>query len=61
MNSFLQLLYSIPLFRYLTLSAEENAVNPVELEGKVLNDNLFYQLQKLFAYLEKSERHEYNP
>jgi len=57
MISMLQQFYMIPQFRYLLLQAEDN--KPVELKeykGRQVDDNLLHQLQKMFGFLEKTER-----
>ena len=58
MNSVLQQFFMIPLFRYGILSIPI----PQELqEDKEDNDNLLFQLIRMFYYLNYSDRGEYNP
>jgi ubiquitin carboxyl-terminal hydrolase 34 len=62
-NSMLQQFYMTPAFRYLILAAEDaQEANIVEdKDGRKVDDNNFHQLQKMFAYLDKSERRDYHP
>jgi ubiquitin carboxyl-terminal hydrolase 34 len=64
MNAMLQQFYMTPTFRYGLLMADDGeAENIVPVEDKKIDvdDNLFHQLQKMFAFLDKSERRDYNP
>lgn len=64
MSSMLQQFYMIPQFRYSILAADnKKPTNFAVLEktGETINDNLLYQLQSLFAYLEITDRNSYNP
>lgn len=67
MNSMLQQFYMIPQFRYSILDAEDFILpaltkytdkNKNEIE---VDDNILHQLQRLFGYLEITDRHAYNP
>ena len=58
MNSVLQQFFMIPLFRYAILSLPI----PSELkEDKEDNDNLLFQLIRMFYYLNYSNKSDYNP
>ena len=64
MNAMLQQFYLTPTFRYgLLLADDYQSENMVTIEDKRIevDDNLFHQLQKLFAFLDRSERRDYNP
>ncbi len=61
MNSMLQQFFCIPSFRYSLLQVNDNKT-PQYLEGKLdVDDNVLHQLQKMFTFLELSERQDYNP
>jgi len=52
----------IPCLRYNLLCIEDGkAESLVEYKNKMVDDNMFHQMQKLFAHLELSERMDYNP
>lgn len=58
----LQQLFMVPEFRYQLLKAVDNSPeNMQEHKGDKIDDRLLIQLQKLFGFLELSERHAYNP
>jgi ubiquitin carboxyl-terminal hydrolase 34 len=62
MNSMLQQFYMTPTFRYGILMADDyQAPDMVEVEEKTFDDNVFHQLQTMFAFLDKSERRDYSP
>ena len=62
MNSMMQQFFMIPALRYNLLCVEDGkAEELVEYRGKVVDDNMFHQMQRLFAHLELSERMDYNP
>jgi ubiquitin C-terminal hydrolase len=62
MISMLQQLFMVPEFRYQLLKAVDAApVNIQEHKGDKIDDRLLSQLQKLFGFLELSDRHAYNP
>ena len=51
-----------PTFRYgILLADDKQADNIVAVDEKKIDDNLFHQLQKMFAFLDASERRDYNP
>jgi len=56
MISLLQQLYMIPTFRHCILSIDDPKKNEVPKE-----DNILYQLQCIFAFLNQSEQQYYNP
>lgn len=62
-NSMLQQLYMTPAFRYAVLAADDKKELTIteDKEGRKIDDNLFHQLQKMFAYLDSSERGYYDP
>ncbi|EGR29725.1 ubiquitin carboxyl-terminal hydrolase family protein, putative, partial [Ichthyophthirius multifiliis] len=66
MNAMLQQFYMVPTFRYGILMAndgkEQNIVQ-TEYNKKQIqcDDNVFHQLQQMFAFLELSDRIDYNP
>lgn len=61
MNSMLQQFFLIPSFRYCLLQVNDNKP-PQYSEGKLdIDDNVLHQLQKMFTFLELSERQYYNP
>ena len=62
MNSMLQQFYMTPEFKCALLGLENQKPIPIsEKKGKKFKDNILYQLQKMFAYLELSQRGEYSP
>lgn len=62
MNAMLQQFYMTPTFRYGILMADDyQPQDIVEVEDKSFDDNVFHQLQNMFAYLDKSERRDYSP
>lgn len=62
MNAMLQQFYMTPAFRYAILAASDyKEEDIVEENGREIDDNLFHQLQKMFAFLDSSERRDYNP
>lgn len=62
MNAMMQQFFMIPAFRYNVLSVDDgNAEDMQEYKGKMIDDNVLHQWQKLFAHLELSDRNEYNP
>jgi ubiquitin carboxyl-terminal hydrolase 9/24 len=56
MNSFNQQLFMIPYFRYSITNADDATAGSIEPE-----DNVLYQVQKMFMNLEYSEKKYYNP
>lgn len=52
----------VPQFRYLLLKAEDNKAPDIkEWKNRQIDDNLLVQLQKLFGYLENTERQAIDP
>lgn len=62
-NSMLQQLYMTPAFRYGLLVANDFKERQIveDKDGRKIDDNMFHQLQKMFAYLDNSERSSYHP
>lgn len=61
MNSMLQQFFMIPAFRYNLLSVDDGLPEDLkEYKGNQVDDNVLHQLQKTFAHLEQSDRHDYN-
>jgi hypothetical protein len=56
-------------FRYALLAADdarppdlkEYAGRQNEFKGRLIDDNVLHQLQRMYAFLELSERQDYNP
>jgi ubiquitin carboxyl-terminal hydrolase 34 len=62
MNAMLQQFYTTPTFRYGVLMCKDYVEeNIVEVDERKVDDNIFHQLQRMFAYLDRSERKDYNP
>ena len=62
MIAMLQQFYMCPAFRYGILCANDyKSENLVEKDDKKIDDNLFHQFQRMFAYLDLSERKDFNP
>lgn len=62
MNSMMQQFYMIPAFRYNMLCVDDGKdENMAEYKGKMEDDNMLHQMQKLIAMLELSERSDYDP
>lgn len=62
MNAMLQQFYMTPTFRYGILMANDYLpADMVEVEGRTFDDNLFHQLQRMFGYLDRSERRDFHP
>ena len=62
-NSMMQQFYMTPAFRYGILAAGEGelAAPVLDKEGRPIDDHLLRQLQKMFAFLDRSERASYSP
>ena len=60
MISMMQQFYMIPSFRYGLLAADDK-VPPTNKKPTEIDDNILHQMQKMFAFLELSERQSYNP
>ena len=59
MNSMLQQFFNIPQFRYSILDVDDQ--KPPNIGANEVDDNVIHQLQRMFGYLELSERQAYNP
>ena len=62
-NAMLQQFYMTPAFRYSVLASDDMKPPAIseDKDGRKIDDNVLHQLQKLFAYLDKSERAYYTP
>lgn len=60
MNSTLQQFFMVPSLRYNILNVDDN-VEPDTSNGYNIDDNTFHQVQRMFSYLDMSERMDYNP
>ena len=64
MNSILQQFFMIPAFRYNMLCVEEQPsakkARSIRVRNEMVKDDMLYQLQRLVANLETSERNDYN-
>ncbi|KAL4498387.1 hypothetical protein ABPG72_013193 [Tetrahymena utriculariae] len=62
MNSMLQQFYMTKTFRYAILATDdEKEAEIVEYRGMYIDDNILHQIQKMFAFLDLSDRQDYNP
>ena len=61
MNSVMQTLYMLPLFRKSILSLKINFEEFKKIESKEDFDDLLFQLQRMFYYLTFSQKSYYNP
>lgn len=63
MNAMLQQFYFISTFRYgILLADDKQQENWQEVaQGHRIDDNVFHQFQRLFAYLDQSKRPDFNP
>lgn len=62
MNAMLQQFYMTPTFRYALLMANDHEPeNVVTVDNRRIDDNVFHQLQRMFAFLDRSERKDYHP
>jgi len=61
MNSILQQFFNIPSFRYALLQANDKKEPNYTDPNKEIDDNVLHQIQKMFTYLELSNRSDYNP
>ena len=62
MNSMMQQFYMTPNFRYNLLCVDDGKPEEFkEYKNETIDDNMFHQMQRLFAHLELSERYDYNP
>ena len=62
MNAMLQQFFMTPTFRYAILAADDKIEpNWVKKDKLTIDDNVLHQLQKMFGFLELSDRQDYNP
>lgn len=62
MIAMLQQFYCTPAFRHgILMAADNKPQNIVDVKGTKIDDNLFHQIQKMFSYLDYSERRDFNP
>ena len=62
MISMLQQFFMVPQFRYQLLKAVDPSAEAwVEYKGEQVDDSLLRQLQRLFGFLQLSERHAFDP
>lgn len=62
MLSVLQQFYLNRTFRNLILRIDDKQPpNLVEKDGRLIDDNIVHQLQRLFAFLNNTQRLDYNP
>ena len=64
MNSMLQQFYMTPTFRYAVMMADDKKepnLVPKDNGKYMVDDNVLHQLQKMFGFLELSDRQDYNP
>ena len=59
MNSMLQQFFNIPQFRYSLLDVDDQ--QPPNLGPNEIDDNVIHQLQRMYGFLELTERQAYNP
>lgn len=59
MNSMLQQFFNIPQFRYSLLDVDDQ--KEPNIGTNEIDDNVIHQLQRMFGYLELTERQAYNP
>jgi Ubiquitin carboxyl-terminal hydrolase len=59
MNAMLQQFFNIPQFRYSLLDANDEV--PPNIGTNEVDDNVIHQLQRMFGFLELTERQAYNP
>lgn len=60
MLAMIQQFYMIPTFRYKLMAADDKRAPMIENPKKV-DDNILHQLQRIFAYLELTERQDFKP
>eukprot|EP01022_Parablepharisma_sp_SALTPOND_P017473 TRINITY_DN27_c0_g1_i1.p1 TRINITY_DN27_c0_g1~~TRINITY_DN27_c0_g1_i1.p1 ORF type:complete len:1307 (-),score=219.52 TRINITY_DN27_c0_g1_i1:4411-8331(-) len=60
MNAMIQQFYMIPTFRYALLGVDDKRPPAIKKPGDV-DDNVLHQFQRIFAFLELTERQDYNP
>jgi len=60
MNSMMQQFFMVPSFRYLLLQQSDN-IAPSRDNHLNVDDNVLHQVQRMFTFLDMSEREDYNP
>ena len=64
MNSILQQMYMVPSFRYAIISSDDKKSQNIQTSffgNNMYDDNLLHQLQKMYTFLNYSEKEAYNP
>ena len=64
MNAMIQQFFMNPIFRYAILMADDKKSENLIFDPKKkiqIDDNLLHQFQKIFGFLELSDRQDYNP
>ena len=61
MNSTMQQFFMVPSLRYSVLRFSDGVAPNRDPMHNNVDDNMFHQLQRMFSYLELSERVDYNP
>ena len=61
MNSILQVLFIIKEFRNLIFSLKLDEMEASSVDGKLIYDDILYQLKKMYSYLQQSTRSYYHP
>jgi len=63
MNSILQQLYNVPTFRHSLLAADDRQPVDEQVDGRGVrvDNNSLHQWIKMFAFLQMTDRQEYNP
>lgn len=61
MNSMLQQFFMVPSFRRAILQVDDNLEPNIKSNIYNVDDNIFHQVQRMFSYLELSNREDYNP
>ncbi len=61
MNAMLEQFYLVPTFRYGILQTSDNIEPNLSTNTDNIDDNVLHQVQKMFSYLDLSEREDYIP
>lgn len=61
LNSMLQQFFMVPSFRCALLQVDDNVEPNTKSNPYNVDDNVFHQVQRMFSYLELSNREDYNP